>query len=303
MSNVATLQPGKKITASMPVADQIAALNALIRKPPLNNSVVIEFSPKLAEIVLSKLNSKNRPPKPAKIKAYADDLSNGQWGLTGDSIKFGSDGLLKDGQNRLAACMRAGRPLETHVVFGVDPALFARMDIGKNRSGADVFAIAGISYATHASGAVRWLLILTSDDPANRGAQFSNEELLKAHREQFDGDRLEQSIQAALTVRKTVGHPVAPLAALHYLFAERNQRKADAFFDEWATGRAKGARAPTRYLQKRLVEIAAISHNRVHENVRNALIIKSWNAYVAERAVSKKEMQHAVSDPLPKIDR
>src|SRR6266571_1480033 len=202
MSNVATLQPGKKITASMPVADQIAALNALIRKPPLNNSVVIEFSPKLAEIVLSKLNSKNRPPKPAKIKAYADDLSNGQWGLTGDSIKFGSDGLLKDGQNRLAACMRAGRPLETHVVFGVDPALFARMDIGKNRSGADVFAIAGISYATHASGAVRWLLILTSDDPANRGAQFSNEELLKAHREQFDGDRLEQSIQAALTVRK-----------------------------------------------------------------------------------------------------
>src|SRR6266702_3416931 len=99
-------------------------------------------------------------------------------------------------------------------------------------------------------------MILTSEDPSNRGAQFSNEDLLKAYREKFDSERLDQSIHAAMAVRKTCGHPVGPLAALHYLFAERDSRKADAFFDEWATGRAKRVRAPSRYLQKRLVEIA-----------------------------------------------
>src|SRR5262249_7220576 len=146
------------------------------------------------------------------IKRYAADLLAGRWGLTGDTIKFGSNGLLRDGQNRLAASVRAGRPIRSHVVFGVDPDLFARMDIGKNRTPADVFAIAGISHATHVAGSVRWLLILTSDNPGDRGAQFSNEELLAAYRERFDADKLEHSIQCALAVRRSTRHPVAPLA-------------------------------------------------------------------------------------------
>jgi hypothetical protein len=69
---------------------------------------------------------------------------------------------------------------------------------------------------------------LTSKDPCDRGAQFTNEELLKAYREKFDADKLEQSLQTALRVRKMGGHPVGPLAALHYIFAQRDPRKADA---------------------------------------------------------------------------
>jgi hypothetical protein len=290
----------RRIKAFMSLNEQIATLEQLIHNPP-TNSRVVEFSPKLAEHVLEKLYGKNRKKKPAKIKEYVNSLLSGAWGLTGDTIKFGSDGMLKEGQNRLSACVRAGKPLVTHVVFGIDPGLFARMDIGKNRSGADVFTIRGVNYANHVSNAVRWLLILTSKDPADRGAQFTNEELLEAYGERFHADRLENSIRAALTVRKTCHHPVGPLAALHYLFAQKDQRKADAFFDEWATGRAKRARAPSRYLQRRLVEIAAASNNRVHENVRNALIIKAWNKYLAGHSVSKADMQHAVTDPMPEI--
>lgn len=301
-SSGADEKPERKITASMPFTAQLATLDALIKRPP-TNSRVIEFSPKLAEHILTHLNVKNRPTKPAKIKKYADDLADGLWGLTGDTIKFGSDGLLKDGQNRFAASVRVGKSLISHAVFGIDPQLFARMDIGKNRTGADVFSIAGISYANHVAATVRWLLILTGSDPSDRGAQFSNEELLQAHRETFDPERLEHSIQAALAVKKTTRHPVGPLAALHYLFSVSNQQKADAFFDEWATGRAKRARAPSRYLQNQLIEIARKSNNRVHENVRNALIIKAWNAYIAGRSVSKSEMSHAVSDPMPKIGK
>ncbi len=307
MSNIASIKAPsadekseRKINASMPFNEQVSTLEALIRRPP-TNSRVIEFSPKLAEYVLTKLNLNNRPMKHTKIKKYADDLLQGLWGLTGDTIKFGTDGLLKDGQNRLSACLRAGRPMASHAVFGIDPQLFARMDIGKNRNGADVFSIAGISYANHVSAAVRWLLILTGDDPSDRGAQYSNEELLNAYRERFDADRLDRSIQSALEVRRACHHPVGPLAALHYLFSEKNQAKADAFYEEWASGRAPRVRAPSRYLQRRLVEIANASNNRIHENVRNGLIIKSWNAYLAGRTVSKADMQHAVSDPLPKI--
>jgi hypothetical protein len=279
---------------------QITRLQNLIKKPP-PNSEIIEYSPELADYILTNLSIGNRPKKLAKIKRYAQDLVEGRWGMTGDTIKFGSNGVLRDGQNRLAACIRAGKSFRSHTVFGIDPDLFTRMDVGKNRTPADVFSIAGIPYANHVAGSVRWLLILTGDNPGDRGAQFSNETLLQAYREKFDTDKLEHSIQCALAVRRSTRHPVAPLAALHYLFAEKDAPLADAFFDEWAMDRAKRARAPTRYLQRRLVEVARQSNQRLHENVRNAFIIRAWNAYLAERALTKIEMQHAPGDKMPAI--
>jgi hypothetical protein len=306
MSNVANIRAAsgdadkseRKIKASMALQQQIETLKELIARPP-TNSRVVEWSPKLAEHVLTNLNVGNRNQKPAKIKKYAADMTEG-WGLTGDTIKFGNDGLLKDGQNRLAASVRANKPFLSHVVFGIDRNLFSRMDIGKNRTGADVFHIAKIPHPNHAAATVRWLLILTSDNPTNRGAQFSNEELYSAHREKFDGDRIENSIRHALRVKR-FGHPVGPLAALHYVFAERDAEKADAFFEEWDTGRVKKVRAPTKALQLALQAEAAKANNRVHENVRNALIIKAWNAYLARRTVSKADMRYSLGDPLPEI--
>lgn len=288
------LQPSKQLQT------QITELQNLIKHPP-STSKIIEYSPALADFILTNLSRDNRPKKLAKIKRYAQDLIEGRWGMTGDTIKFGSNGVLRDGQNRLAACIRAGKSFRSHTVFGIDPDLFSRMDIGKNRTPADVFSIAGIAYANHVAGAVRWLQILTSDNPGDRGAQFSNEELLEAYREKFDADKLEHSIQCALAVRRSTRHPVAPLAALHYLFAQRNLQKADSFFDEWAMDRAKRARAPTRYLQRKLVEVARQSNQRLHENVRNAFIINAWNAYIAGRSLNKSEMQHTPSDDMPKI--
>ena len=78
--------------------------------------------------------------------------------------------------------------------------------------------------------------------------------------------------------------------------------KANTFFEEWANGRGVKARSPSKYLQKCLVELASTSNNRIHENVRNALIIKAWNAYIHDRSVTKAVMQHAVSDPIPPIE-
>lgn len=92
-----------------------------------------------------------------------------------------------------------------------------------------------------------------------------------------------------------------PTCGLTLPFAQKNAHKADAFYEEWASGRAKKARAPSRYLQSELVRVGRESNNRMHENVRNAMIIKAWNAYFHGRAVSKAEMRHAISDPIPKI--
>ena len=115
-----------------------------IEQPP-ENSRVMTITPKIcAELLV--YNQNNRPEKPKKIAEYANYMMGGKWMLTGDTIKFSNAKLLRDGQNRVKACARAGVPFRTHVVFGIDDEAFDRLDQGKNRNGADVLSIAGYQY-------------------------------------------------------------------------------------------------------------------------------------------------------------
>jgi hypothetical protein len=297
LSTVDIVKAARPIGPDDPTDIAAAKLDTLIKHPP-ETSRRITFTPELAERVLTQRNLNNRPMKPGKIKDYARDLREGRWGLTGDTIKFARDGSLRDGQNRLAAVVRAQTPLETHVVFGVDQNLFSRMDIGKNRTAADVFSIAGLHYANHAAATVRWLLIFTGSNPADRSAHFTNEELLSAYREKFDPVQVEDSVRIGLEIKKQTGAPVAPVAALHYLFKQADGDKASHFFMDWANG-AGNAKAPARILQKQLAALAVATNNRVHESVRNAMIIRAYEAYRDGRSLKPSDLAWEPGDQFP----
>src|SRR5260370_32986795 len=104
------------------------------------HSRVFTITPPIAEGLLLDYNSGNRPKKPKAIARYAEDMAAQRWSVTGDTIKFSK--RLRDGQNRLAACVRSGVPFRTYIVFGIDDDAFDRMDQGRNRSGSDILAIA-----------------------------------------------------------------------------------------------------------------------------------------------------------------
>lgn len=288
------------ITEKDPVEVAATKLDTLIKHPP-ETSRVLTITPALAERILTTRNLNNRPMKSGKIKDYARDLKEGRWGLTGDTLKFASDGSLRDGQNRLAAVIRASVPLVTHAVFGIKPDLFSRMDIGKNRTPSDVFSIAGFHYANHAAATVRWLLILTGRNPADRSAHFTNEELLSAYREKFDPVAIEDAVKIALEVKKNTGAPVGSVAALCYLFTKEDGDKAAHFFRDWTEGRGN-ARSPVKALQKRLTEISVATNNRVHESVRNALIVLAYIAYREGRSLKPADLKFEPGEddfPLP----
>lgn len=289
MSTADVVKSAHPIAANEPVEMQLAKLDTLIKHPP-ETSRVITFTPQFAERVLQQRNLNNRPMKPGKIKEYARDLKEQDWGLTGDTVKFGKDGSLRDGQNRLAAVIRAQVPLVTHVVFGVEPSLFSRMDIGKNRTPADVFSIAGLHYANHAAATVRWLLILTGSNPADRSKHFTNDELLHAYREKFDPVRIEESVRIGLEVKKNTGAPVGSVAALHYLMAQEDGERATQFFLDWANGHGNSRAAP-RVLQKRLTEVSVATNNRVHETVRNAMIVQAYVAWRDGKSLKPSDLR------------
>ena len=48
----------------------------------------------------------------ATVSKYVAEIKAGRWQLNGETIVFGEDGILKDGQHRLAAIAKAGKPIE-----------------------------------------------------------------------------------------------------------------------------------------------------------------------------------------------
>jgi hypothetical protein len=76
------------------------------------------IAPAEAEAVLL-----TRNPFPEAIDEYqvarlADQLSSGKWEVNGETVVFHADGSLRNGRHRLWACVVAGVPLRTWVIFG-----------------------------------------------------------------------------------------------------------------------------------------------------------------------------------------
>jgi hypothetical protein len=268
-----------------------------VNDPP-RNSRVFRITPEIAAWVLETYNIENRPPKPNAIARFSDDMEQEAWRLTGDCLKFSNAHKLRDGQNRLRACVRSGKSFSTHVVFGVPDSAFDRMDRGKPRSGGDVLAIAGFSNAGVLAGAVRHVRNLTSDTPTQREG-MEPYEALNLIREQYPD--LPMFMASARAIRVATGQPIAPVAAMLYIFAQKNRARADEFATGWASGKHVGRFAAIGTLEKAFSKLRAEAMGRVHETARFAYIITAWNLYLQGNKGRLPQFQWQQGDRLPEI--
>src|SRR5688572_27271159 len=88
-------------------------------------------------------NEGNRKLSDKNVQFLYQQMVNGQWKFTGDSLKFNGDGRMMDGQNRMHALVKFGKPLEFLIVEGLESSIFTVLDTGKNRSAGDILSIKG----------------------------------------------------------------------------------------------------------------------------------------------------------------
>lgn len=267
------------------VKSQIYKLQNLIENPPVN-SVVMDITPDMALYVINTLNKHNRPKKPAHLARYARDMAAGNWGLTGDTIKFGSDGLLKDGQNRLLACFKSGKTFKSHVVFNAPPESFHQMDVGAKRDATDIFHIMGIHNSKHVAGSIKVIMAWQRGETFSRTAA-DNEKLKNYYTMHIDSDLLQTAIKCANAVFKIVKLPRNYLIALYYIAAENgHQLKVHQFFEHIKMAYGRSSRAPVPYMLKtfaKWVNNPFYIPNR-HDNA--LLLVRSWRNY--KRNVNSK---------------
>jgi hypothetical protein len=274
-------------------------LRRYIDNPP-ENSRIFTITPGMAAIILRERNHGNRPKKPMSILKYARHMSQHTWALTGDTIKFGApSNQLRDGQNRLMACVRAGVPFRTHVVFGIDDGAFDLMDQGKNRDAADILMMAGHSNANTIAAAVRWAYLIDSGRAKQRDTLEPSEtkRLLETKY-----PTISEHLQQARAITSTTGQPTSLIVAMLYLFRRANAAKGAEFADAWESGKWVGPKyKPIQTMQAKISALQAAASGRVHDVIRAALIINAWNAFVEGRKGTINEIEWNRADDFPAI--
>ena len=278
----------------------LQAIERFVANPP-ENSRVYWITPAMAKYLLDKYNLVNRPEKPGKIGEYSKSMQAKGWRLTGDNLKFSDRGLLRDGQNRLRACVESGQRFQTHIVFGVPDDFFAFMDQGKNRDGSDLLAIAhpadlkGITQLVAA--AVRWATLLTTDSVKLR-TTYRAPEILRLYNTQYSG--VVEYIHVAQAIHKEHKWPVGFMAGMLFFLSKVDKRAADDFGRAMAGTTFTGKYASIQLLKNQLIGLEAVSSGRVHDSVRAALVVTAWNLYREGRKGRQTQFRWDPSKDFPK---
>ena len=148
------------------------------------NMTVQKISVAQAEDILKEQNTQNYRKRLNNnhVEFLAREMSNNRWKLNGETIKFDTLGNLRDGQHRLAACVRSGKTLTTCVLKGLPlDGIDVTYDTGKARLASDLLEHAGFSNANALGAIIRLTLgYIASPNTACLNYKASNVEILNA---------------------------------------------------------------------------------------------------------------------------
>jgi len=294
MTNIAEVQQ----TAEFDPEKTMFRIENYIANPP-ENSRIFTVTPEIAERILDKYNTANRSRKQQNIAKFAAHMEVGTWMLTGDTIKFSDRGFLRDGQNRLMACIRAGVSFRSHFVFGIPDGAFMYIDRNAVRDPGDVLAIAGFSNSKRLSAAVRWAYLIDNGRAKQRDT-LEPSHVLHLLRTKYGA--VERFLPQAAAIYQRGGHPIGLVAACLYLFTLKNEKLATEFATGWASNAQQLRFKPIRLMVERIERLKTVSSGRVHDVVRAALLVIAWNWFVARKAGNLKAMDWSIDDEFPAIE-
>lgn len=117
---------------------------------------ILEITPEIARQMMSQ-NSKNRPINGKRVDDLARELSSGRFVFNGDTVRVDEDGILLDGQHRLAACIKTGISFQAVVVTGLPRSVMPTIDQHSKRTIGQVLSLEGVIHANQTAAIVRMI--------------------------------------------------------------------------------------------------------------------------------------------------
>jgi hypothetical protein len=241
-------------------------------------SEVVKITPAMATAWL-RANRKNRPVRKRHIMFLASELLSGNWKVNGQAIIIAENENVLDGQHRLMACIEAGIPFETLVVYGVKEEAFATIDTGAVRSGADALCLHFSEYPINTvkavATAVTWVRPLEKGNIHHCNAKMSNTDIIEYAKEHLTLFHRAETLQGYPKDNRPISVGVG--TALYEVFARKNEELADCFMNDLYTGEKLERNDVAFVLRNAFQKDAQRTTSKLPTSIKARMIIKGWN--------------------------
>jgi hypothetical protein len=244
---------------------------------------VMTVTPAEARLWLDTKNSKNRPVSENAVAKYTQQMKEGQWKNNAQPVIFGRSGNLLNGQHRLLACVRANKPFETLVTWGVDDEAFDTIDDCNSRSLADVLHIKGEASSVLLSAGLRFLWIYAAGEIERRDlrrGRIVTKQILEATLEK--NRKITSSVKFYSMLKARPGGLLIPAGmaiGLHYLCSLVDEKKADEFFTRFQSGFDLSEGDPIALLRARLIAGQKEASTKLTPAAMYFYVVTTWNAF------------------------
>ncbi len=220
------------------------------------------ITPEQASDLLTNHNPSNRRLDTGHAMFLAQEMERGTFRPdNGDSIRIDTDGNVLDGQHRLAAIVRVGKPVTMLIAKDVDRETFATIDTGKRRTVQDIvgidFAVMGITAPKGTPHAAR--LLIEYESKFSLGASVVKTGARKkvasvdAVRDVCKRDGFMDAVKRAVKISKKMEIVKTAPVAVALIACERDNKVAcDTYFHRLQTMEGLQAGAPEHSVDRAL---------------------------------------------------
>lgn len=251
------------------------------------------ITPDMARELLS-YNTHNRRSRSRVVSAYAADMIAGTWRWNGESIKFGKDGVLLDGQHRLLAVIEADVPVSMLVIRGLEADTQETIDGGAKRKFSDLLQLRGETNFTSLAAITR--AVNTWEAGFRRiGANYApthSQLLLTLEKYPW----LREIAHDVAKVAKGCGLTPTVSGLCWWLFAQLDDDDARFFFDRLADGQYLQQGDAVYELRRAIKSTESVRGERSAVYM-TAITIKAWNAFRDGKPVGQLKFRPGGANP------
>nr|WP_157529458.1 hypothetical protein [Kibdelosporangium sp. MJ126-NF4] len=239
------------------------------------------IDPKTAEEILC-YNTENRKIDRSTVELYSEAMKRGEWKLSHQGIAIDVDGILLDGQHRLAAVIKSGISVPMLVVRGVERSTFSVMDTGKRRTASDNLRMLGVADVYNVAATLRYVYLYDTlpVDAAWTGSKtrLTNDQILELHTKYPD---MAEYVKRGRLIASAVGIITSACSAGGYV-TWRSAPELDQ--SEWFNGIISGANLdeddPRLRFRNFFVNARAQGgRRRMDAREHLAIYLKAWNLW------------------------
>lgn len=249
-------------------------------------------------------NVHNRHLAPIRATNTAEDMSEGRWQQTGDTIKFDIYGHLLDGQHRLKSLLDSGTTQLLLVVRGLQPSAQQVMDSGARRTAGDALSL--LEFVPNLQNGKNTAAMVRRVIEWQAGRRTRNQRIGKnvvttaavVEFVQANEAKCRETVELAMSF-SSVPISVAVRGLLLWVLTDIDREAALEFFARLNDGAGLEQGNPILTLRNRLMDarVNIPTKGRLQETTILDMSIRAWNAWREGRPLLRLATNTGKGDP------